>query len=355
MTGNSIGKIFRITTFGESHGIAMGCILDGVPPGIQISEEDLRIDLDRRKPEIISEEGISQRSEPDEVKIISGVFEGVTTGNPIGMFLKNYDQKPKDYKSFKNIFRPGHADYTYQKKYGVRDYRGGGRSSARETAMWVAAGSIAKKYLKKELGVVIQAYLSQVGKISPKLKEWGEISKKNFFCPDSSMVLKLKKLFSSLKKKGDSIGSKVTVLGRNVPSGLGEPVFHKINADIGHAMMNINGVKAIEIGDGVKVVEMKGSQNRDEMVKNHLFLTNHSGGILGGITTGQDIVVHVSFKPSSSVKIPCTTINHLGEETVISVSGRHDICIGIRAVPVVEAMLAIILTDHFLIHRGRCI
>ncbi|ARC53173.1 chorismate synthase [Candidatus Riesia pediculischaeffi] len=353
MTGNSIGKIFRVTTFGESHGKSLGCIIDGVPPGMKISEKDLRIDLDRRRPSE-NEDGISRRNEPDRVEILSGIFNGFTTGNPIGIILNNCDKRSQDYDNIREIFRPGHADYTYQKKYGVRDHRGGGRSSARETAMWVAAGSIAKKYLRQNLGITIQAYLSQVGNMFIDFKEPSCLSRKNFFCPDSSKILELKKLFSHLKKIGDSVGSKVTVFAKHMFPGLGEPVFHKLNADISYAMMNINGVKAVEIGDGFNVVQMNGSYHRDEIRKGGTFRTNHSGGILGGITTGQDVVVHIAFKPSSSIKVPCTSINHDGEEVTISVSGRHDVCIGIRAVPVVEAMLAIVLIDHFLMHKGRC-
>ncbi|ARO99158.1 MULTISPECIES: chorismate synthase [Vibrio] len=350
MAGNSIGQHFRVTTFGESHGIALGCIVDGCPPGLEITEADLQIDLDRRRPG--TSRYTTQRREPDEVKILSGVFEGKTTGTSIGLLIENTDQRSKDYSDIKDKFRPGHADYTYHQKYGIRDYRGGGRSSARETAMRVAAGAIAKKYLKDEFGVEIRAYLSQMGDVSIDKVDWNEIENNAFFCPDADKVEAFDQLIRDLKKEGDSIGAKIQVVATNVPVGLGEPVFDRLDADIAHALMSINAVKGVEIGDGFEVVNQKGSQHRDTLAPEG-FGSNHAGGILGGISTGQDIVANIALKPTSSITVPGETITKEGEPTQLITKGRHDPCVGIRAVPIAEAMLAIVVMDHLLRHRGQ--
>ncbi len=350
MAGNSIGQHFRVTTFGESHGKALGCIVDGCPPGLEISEQDLQKDLDRRRPG--TSRYTTARREPDEVEILSGVFEGQTTGTSIGLMIQNTDQRSKDYSEIKDKFRPGHADYTYHQKYGVRDYRGGGRSSARETAMRVAAGGIAKKYLKQEFGIEIRGYLSQMGDVSIDKVDWDEIENNPFFCPDVDKVEAFDQLIRDLKKEGDSIGAKLSVVATNVPVGLGEPIFDRLDADIAHALMGINAVKGVEIGDGFAVAQQKGSQHRDEMTPQG-FKSNHAGGILGGISSGQDIVASIALKPTSSITVPGETINRQGEATSLITKGRHDPCVGIRAVPIAEAMLAIVLMDHLLRHRGQ--
>ncbi|EJL6557402.1 chorismate synthase [Vibrio cholerae] len=350
MAGNSIGQHFRVTTFGESHGIALGCIVDGCPPGLTISEADLQVDLDRRRPG--TSRYTTQRREPDEVKILSGVFEGKTTGTSIGLLIENTDQRSKDYSDIKDKFRPGHADYTYHQKYGVRDYRGGGRSSARETAMRVAAGAIAKKYLQQEFGIEVRAYLSQMGEVAIDKVDWNEIENNDFFCPDVDKVAAFHELIRELKKEGDSIGAKIQVVATGVPVGLGEPVFDRLDADIAHALMSINAVKGVEIGDGFDVVRQKGSQHRDPLTPQG-FRSNHSGGILGGISSGQDIVANIALKPTSSITVPGETIDVNGEPTELITKGRHDPCVGIRAVPIAEAMLAIVLMDHLLRHRGQ--
>lgn len=350
MAGNSIGQHFRVTTFGESHGIALGCIVDGCPPGLTISEADLQVDLDRRRPG--TSRYTTQRREPDEVKILSGVFEGKTTGTSIGLLIENTDQRSKDYSDIKDKFRPGHADYTYHQKYGVRDYRGGGRSSARETAMRVAAGAIAKKYLQQEFGIEVRAYLSQMGEVAIDKVDWNEIENNDFFCPDVDKVAAFDKLIRELKKEGDSIGAKIQVVATGVPVGLGEPVFDRLDADIAHALMSINAVKGVEIGDGFDVVRQKGSQHRDPLTPQG-FRSNHAGGILGGISSGQDIVANIALKPTSSITVPGETIDVNGEPTELITKGRHDPCVGIRAVPIAEAMLAIVLMDHLLRHRGQ--
>ncbi|BDU38032.1 chorismate synthase [Vibrio nigripulchritudo] len=350
MAGNSIGQHFRITTFGESHGLALGCVIDGCPPGLELSEADLQGDLDRRRPG--TSRYTTQRREPDEVKILSGVFEGVTTGTSIGLLIENTDQRSKDYSEIKEKFRPGHADYTYHQKYGVRDYRGGGRSSARETAMRVAAGAVAKKYLKQEFGVEIRAYLSQMGDVKIDKVDWNEIENNPFFCPDVDKIDDFDQLIRDLKKEGDSVGAKLQVVATSVPVGLGEPIFDRLDADIAHALMSINAVKGVEIGDGFDVVSQKGSQHRDELTPQG-FKSNHAGGILGGISTGQDIVANIALKPTSSITVPGETITKAGESTELITKGRHDPCVGIRAVPIAEAMLAIVLLDHLLRHRGQ--
>ncbi|HAT2715184.1 TPA: chorismate synthase [Aeromonas hydrophila] len=350
MAGNSFGQLFRVTTFGESHGLALGAVVDGCPPGLEISEADLQGDLDRRKPG--TSRYTTPRREPDEVKILSGVFEGKTTGTSIGLLIENTDQRSKDYSDIKDLFRPGHADYTYHQKYGQRDYRGGGRSSARETAMRVAAGAIAKKYLKQVYGIEITGFLSQLGPIKAEAFDAAQIEQNPFFFPDAGKLEALDQYMRDLKKEGNSIGAKVQVIASNVPVGLGEPVFDRLDADIAHAMMGINAVKGVEIGDGFAVVEQKGSEHRDEMTPAG-FASNHAGGILGGISSGQDIVVSLGLKPTSSITVPGKTITTEGEATEMITKGRHDPCVGIRAVPIAEAMLALVLMDHLLRHRAQ--
>ena len=350
MAGNSIGQHFRGTTFGESHGIALGCIVDGCPPGLEISEEMIQVDLDRRRPG--TSRYTTARREPDQVKILSGVFEGKTTGTSIGLLIENTDQRSKDYSDIQDKFRPGHADYTYHQKYGIRDYRGGGRSSARETAMRVAAGAIAKQYLKQEFGVEVRAYLSQMGDVAIDTVDWNEIENNPFFSPDAAKVDAFDQLIRDLKKQGDSVGAKIQVVATNVPVGLGEPVFDRLDADIAHALMSINAVKGVEIGDGFDVVKQKGSEHRDALSPQG-FDSNHAGGILGGISTGQDIVANIALKPTSSITVPGKTIDKHGEPTELITKGRHDPCVGIRAVPIAESMLAIVVMDHLLRHRGQ--
>lgn len=351
MAGNSIGKLFKVTTFGESHGIALGCVVDGVPPGLALTESDLQHDLDRRRPG--SSRYTTQRREADQVKILSGVFEGVTTGTSIGLLIENTDQRSQDYSQIKDIFRPSHADYTYQHKYGIRDYRGGGRSSARETAMRVAAGAIAKKYLYEKLRITIRGYLAQMGEIKCQLKDWQQVGKNPFFCADESKLDELDQLLRSLKKEGDSIGAKVCIVAENVPVGLGEPVFDRLDAELAHALMSINAVKGVEIGDGFDVINKRGSENRDEITPQG-FLSNHAGGILGGISSGQTILASIALKPTPSIEIAGQSINIHGESVEVSTHGRHDPCVGIRAVPIAEAMVAIVLMDHYLRYRAQC-
>ena len=350
MSGNTIGKLFTVTSFGESHGLAIGCIVDGCPPGLEISAADLQPDLDRRKPG--QSRYTTQRREDDEVKILSGVFEGRTTGAAIGMMIENKDQKSKDYSSIKDLFRPSHADYAYHQKYGERDYRGGGRSSARETAMRVAAGGIAKKYLKERLGVDIYGYVSQLGPIIAEGFERAEIENNPFFFPDASKVSELETYMQALSKEGNSVGAQVTVVAEQVPVGLGEPVFDRLDADIAHVLMGINAVKGVEIGAGFESVSQKGTEHRDEMSPEG-FLSNNSGGILGGISSGQSIVANLALKPTSSLRIPGQSINTSGDSVEVVTTGRHDPCVGIRAVPIAEAMLAITLMDHYLRNRGQ--
>lgn len=350
MAGNTIGQLFCVTTFGESHGPALGCIVDGCPPGLALSEADIQGELDRRKPG--TSRFTSQRREADQVKILSGVFEGVTTGTPIGLLIENMDQKSKDYQAIKDVFRPGHADYTYHHKYGIRDYRGGGRSSARETAMRVAAGAIAKKYLFEHYQLLIRGYLAQIGSVKLDLVDWDEVNQNPFFSPDKAKLPELEQLIQRIRKEGDSIGARVNVVANGVPVGLGEPVFDRLDADIAHAMMSINAVKGVEIGAGFASVEQRGSEHRDEMTPVG-FLSNNAGGILGGISTGQDILVSMVLKPTSSILIPGKTITTSGVATEVVTTGRHDPCVGIRAVPIAEAMLAIVLMDHLLRYRGQ--
>lgn len=351
MAGNTIGNIFQVTTFGESHGIAIGCIIDGVPPGMPLKEEDIQKDLDKRKPGF--SRYTTQRKEKDQVNIISGIFNNITTGTPITLIIKNEDCKSKDYNKIKNLFRPGHADYTYEKKYGIRDYRGGGRSSARETVARVAAGAIAKKLLKLIYKIKIQGCITQIGNILCEIKNWDEVEKNYFFCPDPDKLVILEKLLKDIKKSGNSIGAKITVVAKNVPVGLGEPVFDRLDADLAHAFMSINAVKGVEIGDGFSVINKLGNECRDE-INNNGFQSNHAGGILGGISSGQDIIAHLAFKPTSSIKIPGKTINKNGQEEKIIVTGRHDPCVGLRAVPIVESMMAIVLMDHLMRYKAQC-
>ena len=350
MSGNTIGKLFTVTSFGESHGKAIGCIVDGCPPGLEISEQDLQVDLDRRKPG--TSRYTTQRREADEVKILSGVFEGKTTGTSIGLLIENTDQRSKDYSKIMDRFRPMHADYTYQQKYGTRDYRGGGRSSARETAMRVAAGAIAKKYLKDNYGIQVRGYLSQLGPIKAEQVDWDVVETNPFFCPDANKVPEMEEYMNKLRKSGDSIGARLTVVASNVMPGLGEPVFDRLDADIAHAMMGINAVKGVEIGAGFDCVDAKGSEHRDELTPEG-FTSNNAGGILGGISSGQDIVAHIALKPTSSILVPGKTIDVDGNPTDVITTGRHDPCVGIRATPIAEAMLAIVLMDHLLRQRGQ--
>jgi chorismate synthase len=350
MSGNTFGLLFTVTTFGESHGPALGCIVDGCPPGLALSEADLQPDIERRRTG--TSRHTSQRKEPDRVRILSGVFEGRTTGTPIGLLIENEDQRSRDYEKIKDRFRPGHADYTYQQKFGFRDYRGGGRSSARETVMRVAAGAIARKYLRERLSVTISGYLAQLGPLRLEPKSLQSVYDNPFFCPDPDRLEELEKYMIELRREGDSVGARVNVVANGLPPGLGEPVFDRLDADIAHAMMSINAVKGIEIGAGFAAVEQKGSQHRDE-ISPEGFLSNHAGGTLGGISTGQDILVSIALKPTSSITIPGRTVDANGMSTEVVTTGRHDPCVGLRATPIAEAMLALVLMDHYLRHRGQ--
>ena len=351
MAGNTFGRVFTVTSFGESHGPALGCIVDGCPPGLALAEADLQKDVDRRRPG--TSQYTTQRRESDTVRILSGVFDGKTTGTPIGLLVQNEDQRARDYEKIKDRFRPGHADYTYQQKYGVRDYRGGGRSSARETVMRVAAGAIARKYLNDRLGVTISGYLAQMGPLVLEAVDPPSAYGNPFFCPDPSRIPELEDLVWRMREAGDSIGARVTVIARGVPPGLGEPVFERLDADLASAMMGINAVKGVEIGDGFKAVEQRGSQHRDELTPSG-FKSNHAGGVLGGISSGQDIVVSLALKPTSSITVPGATIDLEGKACEIATTGRHDPCVGFRATPIAEAMLALVLVDHYLRFRAQC-
>ncbi len=350
MSGNTFGKLFTVTSFGESHGLGLGAIIDGCPPGLALSEADLQVDLDRRRPG--TSRYTTARREADQVKILSGVFEGKTTGTPIGLMIENTDQRSKDYGNIANSFRPGHADYTYWQKYGIRDYRGGGRSSARETAMRVAAGAVAKKYLAEKFGINIRACVSQIGDVSAEHYDWDVVENNPFFFPDESKLAQLDELLRGIIKEKDSIGAKVTVVAENVPVGLGEPIFDRLDAEIAHGLMSINAVKGVEIGDGFAVVNQKGSEHRDELTPEG-FSSNHAGGVLGGISSGQPIVAHLALKPTSSIGVSGKTVDLEGKPTDLITKGRHDPCVGIRAVPIAEAMLALTLMDHFLRHRAQ--
>lgn len=350
MSGNTIGKLFTVTTFGESHGLALGCIIDGCPPNMALTEADIQIDLDRRKPG--TSRHTTQRREADTVKILSGVFEGKTTGTPIGLLIENTDQRAKDYSNLADSFRPGHADYTYQQKYGFRDYRGGGRSSARETAMRVAAGAIAKKYLRETVGIEIRGYLAQLGPITIEQIDWTIIDSNPFFCPDINKITEMETYMDALRKQGESIGARIDIIATNVPVGLGEPIFDRLDAELAYALMSINAVKGVEIGDGFACINSKGTQFRDEITPDG-FLSNHAGGILGGISSGQNIKASIALKPTSSLRLAGKTINRRGEATEVITEGRHDPCVGIRATPIAEAMMAIVLMDHLLRHRAQ--
>src|SRR5690554_4918493 len=349
MSGNTFGKLFTVTTAGESHGPALVAIVDGCPPGLELSAADLQKDLDRRKPG--TSRHTTQRQEPDEVEILSGVFEGRTTGCPIGLLIRNTDQKSKDYSAIQNLFRPAHADYTYHHKYGIRDYRGGGRSSARETAMRVAAGAIAKKVLA-QMGVTVRGYMSQLGPIEIPFKGWEHVEQNAFFCPDPDKVPELEAYMDQLRRDQDSVGAKITVVADGVPPGWGEPIFDRLDAELAHALMSINAVKGVEIGDGFAAVAQRGTEHRDELTPEG-FLSNHAGGILGGISSGQPIVAHLALKPTSSITVPGRTITVDGEPVEMITKGRHDPCVGIRATPIAEAMMALVLMDHFLRHRAQ--
>jgi chorismate synthase len=350
VSGNTFGRIFTVTTFGESHGPAIGCVVDGCPPGMDLSAADIQGDLDRRRPG--RNRHTTQRNEPDQVKILSGVFEGKTTGTPIGLLVENKDQRSKDYGDIKDKFRPGHADYTYQQKYGIRDYRGGGRSSARETTMRVAAGAIAKKYLFERLGIEVRGYLSQLGAIKLDAKNFSAIDDNAFFCADPDRVEELDKFMDELREQGDSIGAKISVLANNMPPGLGEPVFDKLGADIAHGLMSINAVKGIEIGAGFSAITQRGSEHRDEMSADG-FSKNDAGGTLGGISSGQDLLASIALKPTSSVAVKGKTIDKAGKDTEIVTKGRHDPCVGLRATPIAEAMVALVIMDHYLRNRAQ--
>jgi chorismate synthase len=350
MSGNTLGTLFTVTSFGESHGPALGCVVDGCPPGLSLCEADIQHDLDRRKPG--TSRHVTQRRESDKVEILSGVFEGRTTGTPIALLIRNEDQRSKDYGNMAETFRPGHADYTYLQKYGIRDHRGAGRASARETAVRVAAGAIAKKWLNERYGVVIRGCLTQIGEIEIAFKTWDGVNDNPFFSPDPAVVQPLEDYMDALRKSGDSIGAKLMVMAENVPVGWGEPVYDRLDAEIAYALMSINAVKGVEIGAGFGSVTQHGSQHGDEMTPQG-FLSNNAGGILGGISTGQDIVARLAIKPTSSIRIPRRSINKQGEAVMVETHGRHDPCVGIRATPIAEAMLALVLMDHALRHRAQ--
>ncbi|MGE0622499.1 MAG: chorismate synthase [Pseudomonadales bacterium] len=349
MAGNTFGQLFTVTTFGESHGLALGAVVDGCPPGMALTEADLQVDLDRRRPG--RSRYTTQRQEPDQVRILSGVFEGLTTGTPIGLVIDNVDQKSKDYGNIKDVYRPAHADYTYAAKYGIRDYRGGGRASARETAMRVAAGAIARKYLSGH-GVKIQGFLSAIGAIRIEPKHLDAVEENDFFCPDPDRVGEIAALIDSLRREGDSIGAEVTVIATGVPAGLGEPVFGKLDAELAGALMSINAVKGVAVGDGFDVVAQRGTEHRDE-IRRTGFTSNHAGGVLGGISSGQDIIARIALKPTSSLTTPGLTVDAAGNEVEVVTKGRHDPCVGIRAVPIAEAMVALVLMDQLLRYRGQ--
>jgi chorismate synthase len=350
MSGNTIGTLFTVTTAGESHGPAYVAIVDGCPSGLELSEADIQPDLDRRKPG--KSRHVTQRRESDEVKILSGVYDGRTTGTPIALLIENTDQRPQDYSKIADRFRPGHADYTYQQKYGVRDARGGGRASARETSMRVAAGAIAKKWLQRRYGVTVRGYLAQIGPIRIDFKDWDEVERNPFFCPDPARVAELEQYMDALRKEGDSVGARVNVVAAGVPVGWGEPVFDRLDADIAYAMMSINAVKGVELGAGFRAVEQKGTEHRDEITPAG-FLSNNSGGTLGGISSGQDVRVSIALKPTSSIRLPGRTVDVHGQAAEVMTTGRHDPCVGIRATPIAEAMLAIVLMDHALRDRAQ--
>jgi chorismate synthase len=351
MSSNSFGKLFTVTTFGESHGPAIGCVIDGCPPGLDIAAEEFRRDLARRATG--TSRYTSQRHEADEIEILSGVFEGRTTGTPIALLIRNTDARSKDYDEIREVFRPGHADYTYWQKYGIRDHRGGGRASARETTMRVAAGVIAKKWLAQKFGVIVRGWLAQLGPLTPQSFDWNAVDANPFFWPDAAAVPELEKFIDALRKSGDSIGARVNVVADNVPPGWGEPIYGKLDGELASALMSINAVKGVEIGDGFGVVAQRGTEHRDEM---HLdgFTSNHAGGILGGISTGQAVIASIALKPASSILVPGRSVNVRGEAIDVRTKGRHDPCVGIRATPIAEAMVALVLMDQALRHRAQC-
>ncbi len=351
MSGNTLGTLFCVTSFGESHGSAIGCVVDGCPPGLALCEADIQVELDRRKPG--TSRHVTQRRESDTVEILSGVFEGRTTGTPIGLLIRNEDQRSKDYGNIAETFRPGHADYTYWQKYGIRDYRGGGRASARETAVRVAAGAIARKWLRERYGIVVRGCLSQLGPIEIPFKSWEGVYANPFFVADPDSVARLEDHMDQLRKSGDSVGGQVTVVAEGVPVGWGEPVYDRLDADIAYAMMGINAVKGVEIGAGFASVAQKGTEHSDEMTPEG-YLSNNAGGTLGGISSGQDVVVHIAVKPTSSIRLPRRSIDKQGRPVTVETHGRHDPCVAIRATPVAEAMLALVLMDHALRHRAQC-
>ncbi len=350
MSGNTFGKLFSITSFGESHGPAIGCVVDGCPPGLELSAEYIQLELDRRKPG--TSRHVTQRRESDTVEILSGVFEGITTGTPIALLIRNEDQRSKDYSKIMDVFRPGHADYTYWQKYGIRDYRGGGRSSARETAVRVAAGAIAKKWLNEKFGIVIRGYMSQLGPIEIPFKQWSDVRQNPFFVADNDFTAQLETFMDQLRKSGDSVGAKISVEAENAPVGWGEPVYDRLDAEIAYAMMNINAVKGVEIGAGFTSITQKGTEHSDEITPDG-FLSNNAGGILGGISTGQAITVNIAIKPTSSIRLGRRSVDKNGESVIVETHGRHDPCVGIRATPIAESMLALVLIDHALRHRAQ--
>ncbi|SFW16472.1 chorismate synthase [Nitrosovibrio sp. Nv17] len=350
MSGNTFGKLFCVTSFGESHGPAIGCVVDGCPPGMALSAGDIQFDLDRRKPG--TSRHVTQRREPDTVEILSGVFEGRTTGTPIALLIRNEDQRSRDYGRIMDSFRPGHADYVYWQKYGVRDHRGGGRASARETAVRVAAGAIARKWLRERHGVVVRGFMSQLGPIAIPFRQWEAVGQNPFFAADAATVPELEAFMDRLRKSGDSVGARISVVAEGVPVGWGEPVYDRLDAEIAYAMMGINAVKGVEIGAGFASVAQKGTEHSDEITPEG-FLGNHAGGVVGGISTGQDIVVHIAVKPTSSIRLGRRSIDKAGQPVIVETHGRHDPCVGIRATPIAEAMLALVLMDHALRHRGQ--
>ena len=351
MSGSTLGKLFCVTVFGESHGPAIGCVVDGCPPGMALAEADIQHDLDRRKPG--TSRHVTQRRESDTVEILSGLYEGQTTGTPIALLIRNEDQRSKDYGNISETFRPGHADYTYTQKYGLRDPRGGGRSSARLTAPIVGAGAIAKKWLAEKYGIVIRGYMSALGPIDIPFESWDAIGHNAFFSPSAAIVPQLETYMDELRKSGDSVGAKISVVADNVPPGWGEPLYDKLDADLAHALMGLNAVKGVEIGDGMAAARQKGTEHRDEITPQG-FLSNHAGGILGGISSGQAIVAHIAIKPTSSIRLPGRSIDLHGQPIEVVTHGRHDPCVGIRATPIAEALMAIVIMDHALRHRAQC-
>ncbi|MDQ8034618.1 chorismate synthase [Bordetella genomosp. 1] len=351
MSGNTLGTLFTVTNFGESHGPAIGCVIDGCPPGLPLEAADIQRELDRRRPG--TSRHVTQRQEADQVEILSGVYEGVTTGTPIGLLIRNTDARSKDYSNIADTFRPGHADYTYWSKFGVRDPRGGGRSSARLTAPTVAAGAVAKKWLASEFGVRVRGYMSQLGPIEIPFESWDEVPNNAFYAPNAGVVEQLENYMDELRRDGDSIGARIEVVAEGLPAGWGTPIYDRLDADIAHAMMGLNAVKGVSIGAGFASIAQRGSEHGDEITPDG-FLSNHAGGVLGGISTGQPITVSLAIKPTSSIRVERRSVNRAGEPTVVQTLGRHDPCVGIRATPIAEALLALVLIDHALIHRGQC-